>query len=54
MKLNINDVIDFESINEISVDDLIYAIDKSNDFSIYEINENEISDEKNILIRIYK
>lgn len=55
-KFNINDEINFNILDEISVSELIYALDNSKDFSLFEINENdqENTDEKNILIKITK
>ena len=55
-KFNINDEINFNIIDEISVSDLIHALDNSKDFSLFEINENDNdnTDEKNILIKITK
>lgn len=54
-KFNINDEIYFDLNNEISIDDLIYAIDNSSKYHFYEIDENNNSNnEKNILIKIRK
>ncbi|MBR3571481.1 MAG: hypothetical protein IKL15_02310 [Mycoplasmataceae bacterium] len=55
-KFNLNDEIYFDLNNEISIDDLVYAIDNSYKYQFYEINENNSStnNEKNILIKIRK
>lgn len=54
-KFSINDEINFDLNNEISVDDLIYEIDNSSKYCFYEINEsNNSNNEKNILIKIKK
>ncbi|MBR2999285.1 MAG: hypothetical protein IKG09_01100 [Mycoplasmataceae bacterium] len=55
-KFNLNDEIYFDLNNEISIDDLVYAIDNSYKYHFYEINENNSStnNEKNILIKIRK
>lgn len=44
----------YDYLNEISIKELIYAIDKSIDYSLYEINEDESNSEKNILIKLNK
>lgn len=58
---NLNIGEDYESIkinysNEIGVDDLIYELDKSSNFFVYELIDDgsEIYNEKNFLIRIKK
>lgn len=55
-KININNTIELDYFDEISVNDLIYAIDNANNFSLYEINSDESIEngEKNILIKIKK
>ncbi len=55
-KLNIDNEIEIDFFNEIGVEDLIGALNSANDFTLYEINENENRDigEKNILISIKK
>lgn len=55
-KLNIDSEIEIDFFNEIGVEDLIGALNSANDFTLYEINENESNSigEKNILISIKK
>lgn len=51
----INNEIELDISNEISVKELIKNIDRSKDFEIFEINESdELKREKNILIHIRK
>lgn len=52
----INDILEIDFSNEISVKDLIYSLDNSIEFSLFEINESDDNDtsEKNILIKIKK
>ena len=53
-KFNLNDEIHIDYTDEISVNDLIFALDNSKKFELFEINNNETEQEKNILITIEK
>ncbi len=49
-----NNEIYIENLNELEVDDLIYALDNSSRYSVYEICNNDQDNEKNIIIKIFK